>query len=65
MTKVICPDCGAEMQRFLRYWRCPWVTAERQEQARWRTAPFVPCGWPLTAPRRILGLPDVLPGEAE
>jgi hypothetical protein len=58
MSKVICPDCGAEMQRIMRLFRCPWASEERMDQARWRNAPFVPCGWPLDHPRRIEGLPD-------
>jgi len=56
--KAICPDCGAEMQRIGRMYRCPWANAERVEQTRWRNAPFVPCRWPLDKPRRIEGLPD-------
>ena len=58
MSSPYCPDCGAQMQNVMRTWRCPWASPERWEQAMWRRTKVVSCDWPLTVPRKVMGLPD-------
>lgn len=57
MTSPACPDCGAQMQ-YISGWRCPWASTERQDRAKERGLHVVTCEWPLTVPRKVIGLPD-------
>ena len=46
------------MQNIAGMYRCPWTSTEREDRARDERMLVVTCAWPLTVPRRVIGLPD-------
>ena len=46
------------MQHVAGMWRCPWASTERQGRAKEHGFHVVTCAWPLTVPRKVIGLPD-------
>lgn len=56
-VNATCEDCGAYLENWTTYYRCPWTTRVRRYSASVDGVQAITCGWPVGTRRDEITAP--------